>query len=104
MRPIYVIDTSVFMADAQPVEPHHFEASAILSRAAQEQWLLVAPVIMLAEVAASIARNTNDPLLAHHFVSSLTNYSHMRQNENHQCHAAGHGHRMAQHHLSQSRN
>jgi predicted nucleic acid-binding protein len=77
-RPTYVVDTSVFMADAQPEEPHHGEAAALLGRALQEQWLILAPVIVLAEVAASIARNTGNPLLARLFISSLTSHAHIR--------------------------
>jgi predicted nucleic acid-binding protein len=74
---VYVIDTSVYMADAQPAGLHHAVASGLLRRIATENWQIYAPTFVLAEVAASIARNTGNPVLARQFVTELSLQPHI---------------------------
>jgi predicted nucleic acid-binding protein len=74
---VYVIDTSVYMADAQPAEPYHAVAFGLLQRIAAKNWQIYAPTIVLAELAASIARNTGNPVLARQFVTELSLQPHI---------------------------
>lgn len=62
--PAFVVDASVFVADARPGEPYHAEAMALLRALADRDLVLVLPAIALTEVAAAIARATDDAALA----------------------------------------
>ena len=75
--PIYVIDASVFVSDAQPWEAFHHSSSQLLARIAVEQWQVLTPIIMLAEVSASIARQTGDTAIAQQFVHLLQQLPHI---------------------------
>lgn len=70
-QPHYVIDASVFVADALPWDRFHADSSALLLRLIALQHLILTPTIMLAEVAASIARQTDDPATAQQYVLVL---------------------------------
>lgn len=75
--PIYVIDASVFVSDAQPWEAFHHSSSQLLARIALEQCQVLTPMIMLAEVSASIARQTGNTDLAQQFVHLLQQLPHI---------------------------
>jgi predicted nucleic acid-binding protein len=62
--PTYVVDASVLVSDAQPYEVAHPEAFALLHRISGEKWPIYLPTIALAEVGASIVRNTGQASLA----------------------------------------
>jgi predicted nucleic acid-binding protein len=64
----YVIDASVFVADALPWDLFHADATTLLLHLVTAQHLILTPTIMLAEVAASIARQTDDPATAQQYV------------------------------------
>jgi len=66
----YVIDASVFVADALPNDIAHTEAAALLERMAINQWPMHIPTILLAEVAASIARQTDDAITALQYIQT----------------------------------
>jgi len=61
---MFVVDASVHIADMRPSEPHHREARAFLDFARQTGEEVYGPIIVLAEVAAGIARGTGRPSLA----------------------------------------
>ena len=61
---MFVVDASVHIADMRPSEPHHREARAFLDFARQTGEEVYGPIIVLAEVAAGIARGTGRPALA----------------------------------------
>ena len=61
---MFVVDASVHIADMRPSEPHHREARAFLDYARQTGEEVYGPIIVLAEVAAGIARGTGRPGLA----------------------------------------
>jgi len=63
-EPAFVIDASVFVADAQPQESFHGDANRLLETLAAHQCLLYVPAIVLSEIAAAIARGVGDPDLA----------------------------------------
>jgi predicted nucleic acid-binding protein len=60
----FVVDASVFVADARPDEPAHSAAKALLRTIAERGVRLHIPMIALAEIAGAIARQTQDPGLA----------------------------------------
>jgi predicted nucleic acid-binding protein len=68
-EPAFVIDASVFVADAQPHEPFHAEANLLLETLADQECVLHAPAIVLPEIAAALARGAGDPDLAREAVS-----------------------------------
>ncbi len=63
-EPAFVIDASVFVADAQPHEPFHAEANLLLETLAAQECVLHVPAIVLSEIAATLARGAGDPELA----------------------------------------
>jgi predicted nucleic acid-binding protein len=65
----FVVDASVFVADARPAEPAHTAAKALLRTIAERGMRLHVPMIALAEIAGAIARQTRDPGLALRIVS-----------------------------------
>ena len=64
LEPAFVIDASVFVADAQTHEPFHAEANLLLETLAAHQCVLHVPAIVLPEIAAALARGAGDPDLA----------------------------------------
>ena len=52
-EPAFVIDASVFVADAQPHEPFHAEANRLLETLAAQECVLHVPAIVLSEIAAA---------------------------------------------------
>lgn len=68
---MYVIDASVYVADARPAEPHHAEATALLARLRADGSVTHAPLIVLAEVASAISRGTGRPALARRWIAAL---------------------------------
>jgi predicted nucleic acid-binding protein len=65
----YVIDASVFVADAVITEPFHNEANQLLEALAWSGVELLLPAIVLPEIAAAIARGVGDPQLAQEAVA-----------------------------------
>ena len=63
-EPAFVIDASVFVADARLQEPFHADANLLLETLAAHQCVMYVPVIVLSEIAAAIARGADDPELA----------------------------------------
>ena len=68
---MYVIDTSVHVADARPQEPHHDEARAMLAWIASQDIPVFLPEIVLAEIAAGISRGTGQIAVAQRLVGTL---------------------------------
>ena len=68
-EPAFVIDASVFVADAQPQEPFHADANLLMETLAARSCVLHVPAIVLSEIAAALARSTGDPDLAGEAVS-----------------------------------
>ena len=66
-----VIDASVYVALLNSNEPGHARSWAWFQEAKRGQGSIRAPVILLAEVAAAIARGTGDPALAYRATQRL---------------------------------
>ncbi len=66
-----VIDASVYIALVNAHEREHSRCWAWFEQARAADELVVAPVILLAEVAAALSRGMGDPTLAHRVVQQL---------------------------------
>jgi len=66
-----VVDASVWVSRLVESDAHHTRCKAWMENQATEGGLLIAPLLMLAEVAGAISRGTNRPGLAHHAVKVL---------------------------------
>ena len=73
----YVVDASVFVADAHPAEPHHRAANLFLQYVAAVPLPIYTPAIVLAEIAAAIARGHKRATLAQRFVQKLQSFPHI---------------------------
>jgi predicted nucleic acid-binding protein len=65
------IDASVFLNAFNPAEPHHSESARLMALVRAESIPLVAPTLVLPEVAATIARTTGDATSARLFADYL---------------------------------
>ena len=66
-----VIDASVYIALVNAHEREHASSWAWFEQAKAAEESVVAPVILLAEVAAALSRGMGDPTLAHRVVQQL---------------------------------
>ncbi len=66
-----VIDASVYVALINAHEKDYARSWAWLERAKGERQAIIAPVILMAEVAAALSRGAGDPALAHRVVQQL---------------------------------
>jgi len=67
-----VVDTSTYVSAVLPSDVNHRAAQAWLGHALGAKERLLAPWILVAEVASAVARNTGDVNLAVHTVRTLT--------------------------------
>ncbi len=68
-----VIDASVYVALVNEQEDAHEASISWFHKAVLSGESMVAPVIILAEVAAAISRGVGNPVLAHRTISQLQN-------------------------------
>lgn len=68
-EPAFVIDASVFVADARIPEPFHADANLLLETLTARRCVLHTPTIVLSEIAAALTRGAGDPVLAREAVS-----------------------------------
>lgn len=66
-----IIDASVYVALVNAHEKDHARAWTWLERARGDREAIMAPVILMAEVAAALGRGAGDPALAHRVVQQL---------------------------------
>lgn len=66
-----VVDTSVWVSRLVEGDVNHARCRVWLDNQATSGGLLIAPVLMLAEVAGAISRRTNRPGLAHQAIGGL---------------------------------
>lgn len=77
-RPIFVIDASVWVSHFIAQEVHHTESRAWLMQAIRDDYSLVAPVLLIAEVTAAITRRTNQPTLGQQTLEILGKVPNLR--------------------------
>ncbi len=73
-----VVDASVWVSALVPQDVHHARSRAWLEERLREGVLLVAPIILLAEVAGAIARRTGDPALGERATEMLLSLPNLR--------------------------
>lgn len=66
-----IIDASVYIALVHAHEKDHARSWAWLEQARGDREAIIAPVILMAEVAAALSRGAGDPALAHRVVQQL---------------------------------
>mgnify|MGYP001278401041 CR=1 FL=1 len=73
-----VLDASVWVSYLLPPDANHAVTYRWLSDRLREGEVIVAPVLLLAEVAGAIARQTNQPLLGQKTIDRLLSVSNLR--------------------------
>ena len=68
----YAIDASVFLNAFNPAESGSATSKDVLARLQAQGAPLVAPTLLLPEVAAAISRGQNNPMLARQFAAALS--------------------------------
>jgi predicted nucleic acid-binding protein len=66
-----VVDTSVWVSRLVPQDAHHEASKRWLDEFSAQKGQIVAPVLLLLEVAGAISRRTGEPSLAHQAVKQL---------------------------------
>ncbi len=73
-----VVDASVWVSRLVPQDAHHGASRRWLEARGAAGDLLVAPVLLLAEVAGAVARRTGAPELGHRAVEGLLRFPNLR--------------------------
>ena len=72
-----VIDASVFLNAFNPGEAGHETSKGILAKLQANGVPLIAPTLLLPEIAAAIRRGQDNPTLARQFATALTHLPHL---------------------------
>jgi predicted nucleic acid-binding protein len=75
--PAAVIDTSAWISRLLPTDSNHTAARRWIDQHLLGGGLLVAPVLLVVEVAAALSRQTGRPVVAHRAVTQLYGLPHM---------------------------
>lgn len=59
---MYTLDASIFVRDLNPGDPEHAVCRALIERLAAQHIPIVAPTLLLAEVAGVLSRELRDPM------------------------------------------
>lgn len=77
MATVYTVDASVFLNAFNPREAGHAESQRFLAHLRAQAIPMIAPTLLLPEVAATIGRGRGDVELARQFVAALTGLPHL---------------------------
>jgi len=77
MTTIYTVDASVFLNGFNPYEAGHEESHRLLARMQDEAVPMIAPTLLLPEVAAAVGRGRDDTDLARRFAAKLRRLPHL---------------------------
>ena len=77
MASVYTIDASVFLNAFNPYEPGHEESHRLLTQFHEQATPIIAPTLLLPEVAAAVSRGREDENLAREFAASLSRLPHL---------------------------
>ncbi len=77
MAKTYTIDASVFVNAFNPAEAGHVESQRLLAQFRAQATPLIAPTLVLPEVAAAIRRGRADEDLARRFAAALSRLPHL---------------------------
>jgi predicted nucleic acid-binding protein len=74
---VYTIDASVFLNAFNPYEAGHEESHRLLAQFQEQATPIIAPTLLLPEVAAAVSRGREDENLAREFAISLSRLPHL---------------------------
>jgi predicted nucleic acid-binding protein len=74
---VYTIDASVFLNAFNPYEAGHEESHRLLTQFQEQATPIIAPALLLPEVAAAVSRGREDENLAREFAISLSRLPHL---------------------------
>jgi predicted nucleic acid-binding protein len=74
---IYTVDASVFLNAFNPYEVGHEESHHLLARLQEQSAPIIAPTLLLPEVAAAVSRGRGDEDLAREFAAALGRLPHL---------------------------
>jgi len=77
MATIYTVDASVFLSGFNPYEVGHEESRRLLARMQDEAVPMIAPTLLLPEVAAAVGQGRDDTDLARRFAARLRRLPHL---------------------------
>ncbi|MCG3212452.1 MAG: tRNA(fMet)-specific endonuclease VapC [Anaerolineae bacterium] len=77
MATTYTIDASVFINAFNPAEVGHADSHKLLAHLREQAAPLIAPTLLLPEVAAAIRRGRGDEALARQFAAALSRLPHL---------------------------
>ena len=77
MATTYTVDASVFLNAFNPYEAGHEESRRLLGRMQDEGVPIIAPTLLLPEVAAAVGRGRDDADLARRFAAKLRQLPHL---------------------------
>jgi predicted nucleic acid-binding protein len=75
---VIVADASVWVSHLVSADTHHATSRRWLTTAVREGTLIVAPALLLAEVAGAIARRTQEPNLGQQATGHILSYPNLR--------------------------
>jgi predicted nucleic acid-binding protein len=74
---VYTIDASVFLNAFNPYEAGHEESHRLLTQFQEQATPIIAPALLLPEVAAAVSRGREDENLAREFAIALSRLPHL---------------------------
>jgi predicted nucleic acid-binding protein len=74
---VYTIDASVFLNAFNPYEAGHEESHRLLTQLQEQATPIIAPTLLLPEVAAAVSQGREDENLAREFAISLSRLPHL---------------------------
>jgi predicted nucleic acid-binding protein len=74
---VYTIDASVFLNAFNPYEAGHEESHRLLTQFQEQATPIIAPTLLLPEVAAAVSRGREDENLAREFAIALSRLPHL---------------------------
>ena len=73
----YTVDASVFLNAFNSHEPNHVESREFLARLQEEELPIIAPALLLPELAATVSRGRGDADLARKFADTVSRLPHL---------------------------
>jgi predicted nucleic acid-binding protein len=70
-KPMYTLDATIFIRDADPRDPDHATCRMLLEHLAVNAFPIIVPVFVLVEVAGALGRELRDPIRARLFVDAV---------------------------------
>jgi predicted nucleic acid-binding protein len=75
---MYTLDANIFARDTDPTDPAYPVCHSLLEILDQQQIAIIVPNLVLAEVAATVARTRQDPIRARLAVTAIASLQHIK--------------------------